>query len=303
MQRVKLPELELSRLIYGLWRLGDDVDTSTAHVQAKIESCISQGITSFDQADIYGDYASEKILGKALKDAPALREQMEIITKCDIMLISEHYPDRKVKYYDTSRAHLELSVNNSLTYMNIERIDLLLIHRPDPLMDAAETGAALDDLITSGKVGSVGVSNFSPFDWNLLQANMKAKLQTNQVEISLLHTEPMTNGDLAFMQQHGIAPMAWSPLAGGQLFAENADTNKKNIKALRTRLDAIASMQGVDMSAVAIAWLLKHPSGILPVLGTNALPRIARLSDAMKVDIDRETWFELYTLASGEEVP
>jgi len=303
MQRVKLPELELSRLIYGLWRLGDDIDTSTAHVQAKIESCISQGITSFDQADIYGDYASEKILGKALKAAPALREQMEIITKCDIMLISEHYPDRKVKYYDTSRTHLELSVNNSLTYMNIERIDLLLIHRPDPLMDAAETGAALDDLITSGKVGSVGVSNFSPFDWNLLQANMKAKLQTNQVEISLLHTEPMTNGDLAFMQQHGIAPMAWSPLAGGQLFAENAGTNKKNVKALRTRLDAIASEQGVDTSAVAIAWLLKHPSGILPVLGTNTLPRIAKLSDAMKVDIDRETWFELYTLACGEEVP
>ncbi len=300
MQRVTLPALELSRIIYGLWRLGDDADTSSAHVQAKLESCLEQGITSFDQADIYGDYASEKILGKALKDAPSLRDQMEIITKCDIMLISDHYPDRKVKYYDTSRAHLELSVNNSLSHMNIEHIDLLLLHRPDPLMDAAETGAALDDLIASGKVKSVGVSNFSPFDWNLLQANMKAKLQTNQIEISLLHTDPMTNGDLAFMQQHSIAPMAWSPLAGGELFAANANPN---VQALRERLNAIAAEQNVDIVAVAIAWLLKHPSGILPVMGTNALPRIATLSDAMNVELSRETWFELYTLACGEEVP
>ncbi len=300
MQRVTLPALELSRIIYGLWRLGDDADTSSAHVQAKLESCLAQGITSFDQADIYGDYASEKILGKALKDAPSLRDQMEIITKCDIMLISDHYPDRKVKYYDTSRAHLELSVNNSLSHMNIEHIDLLLLHRPDPLMDAAETGTALDDLIASGKVKSVGVSNFSPFDWNLLQANMKAKLQTNQIEISLLHTDPMTNGDLAFMQQHSIAPMAWSPLAGGELFAANANPN---VQPLRERLNTIAAEQNVDIVAVAIAWLLKHPSGILPVMGTNALPRIATLSDAMNVELSRETWFELYTLACGEEVP
>lgn len=300
MQRIKLPELELSRLIYGLWRLGDDADTSAKHVQAKLESCLEQGITSFDQADIYGDYESEKLLGNALKSAPALRDQMEIITKCDIMLISNKYPDRRVKYYDTSREHLELSVNNSLANMNIEQIDLLLIHRPDPLMDAAETGAALDDLIKSGKVKSVGVSNFRSFDWDLLQANMQAKLQTNQVELSLLATDAFTNGDLAFMQQHHIAPMAWSPLAGGRLFDVNADAQ---VAALRDRLLALAEEQSVGIDAIAVAWLLKHPSGILPVLGTNSLERIAKLSDAFKVTLDRETWFELYTLACGEEVP
>ena len=300
MQRVNFPALELSRLIYGLWRLGDDPDTSSAHVQAKLESCLSQGITSFDQADIYGDYASEKILGNALKASPALRDQMEIITKCDIMLISDKYPDRRVKYYDTSGEHLELSVNNSLQNMHIEQIDLLLIHRPDPLMDAAETGAALDALIASGKVKSVGVSNFQASDWDLLQSNMKAKLQTNQVELSLLATDAFTNGDLNFMQQHKINPMAWSPLAGGQLFDENADDR---VLALRGKLEAIASEQNVGSDAVAIAWLLKHPTTILPVLGTNSLSRIATLSDATRVKLDRETWFELYTLACGHEVP
>jgi len=300
MERVKLPDIELSRIVYGLWRLGDDTNTSPDHVQAKIESCLQQGISSFDQADIYGDYESEKLLGAALKAAPALREQMEIITKCDIMLLSDKYPERRVKYYDTSAEHLTLSVDNSLSNMNIEQIDLLLLHRPDPLMNAAETGATLDALIKSGKVKSVGVSNFRPHDWKLLQANTNAKLQTNQVELSLLATTAFTDGDLAFMQQHSIVPMAWSPLAGGDLFGIQ---DNENINALRQRLNAIAMEQGVGADAIAIAWLLKHPVGIMPVLGTNSLPRIAKLSDAMTVNMDRETWFELYTLACGEEVP
>ena len=299
MQRIKLPALELSRLAYGLWRLGDDPDTSAKHVQAKIESCLSQGITSFDQADIYGDYESEKLLGNTIKASPALRDQMEIITKCDIMLLSDKYPQRRVKYYDTSAAHLQHSVDASLANMNIEQIDLLLLHRPDPLMDAAETGAALDALIKTGKVKSVGVSNFKPYDWTLLQSNMQARLQTNQVELSLLATDAFTNGDLPYMQENKIVPMAWSPLAGGQLFSAQPSDN---IKSLVTRLQTIGTEYGVAIDAVAIAWLLRHPAKIIPVLGTNSLARIASLSDALKVEMDRETWFELYTLARGEEV-
>ena len=299
MQRIKLPALELSRLAYGLWRLGDDPDTSAKHVQAKIESCLSQGITSFDQADIYGDYESEKLLGNTIKASPALRDQMEIITKCDIMLLSDKYPQRRVKYYDTSAAHLQHSVDASLANMNIEQIDLLLLHRPDPLMDAAETGASLDALIQTGKVKSVGVSNFKPYDWTLLQSNMQARLQTNQVELSLLATDAFTNGDLAYMQENKIVPMAWSPLAGGQLFSAQPSDN---IKSLVTRLQTIGTEYGVAIDAVAIAWLLRHPAKIIPVLGTNSLARIASLSDALKVEMDRETWFELYTLARGEEV-
>lgn len=296
MNKISLtPNLDLSAIIYGMWRLADDPDTSPSHVQAKIESCLSQGITSFDQADIYGDYASETVLGNCLRGNTALRDQMKIITKCDIMLLSEKFPDRRVKYYDTSAAHIKHSVDTSLKLMAIDHIDVLLVHRPDPFMDHHETGAALDEVVQSGKVGAIGVSNFKAHDWTLLQSAMKSKLVTNQIEISLLEQSAFTNGDIAFLQERSISPMAWSPLAGGALF--NAHPK------LLARLAEIGTDFGVDATAVAIAWLLAHPSRILPVLGTNNLDRIAKISDATKVKIDRETWFELYQITSGNEVP
>lgn len=295
MDRIVLGEITLSRLVYGMWRLGDDADTTPAHVQAKIEACLAQGITSFDQADIYGGYTAEAILGSALRAAPGLRGQMEIITKCDIVAPVGRHAAARGKYYDTTRAHIMASVEASLRDMAIDTIDLLLIHRPDPLMDAEDTGGALDALVASGKVRAVGVSNFRPWDFTLLQSAMQTPLVTNQIELSLLVHDPMTNGDLAFLQERKVAPMAWSPLAGGLLLAEGS-------AGLRAQLDRIGAEHGTDWSAVAVAWLLRHPARILPVLGTNNLDRIARISDAMKVNLDRQTWYELYTHALGHEV-
>lgn len=296
MERIEIaPGLSLSRLVYGMWRLGDDSDTSTAHVEAKINACLEQGITTFDQADIYGGYAAEGILGQAIRANPALRAQMEIVTKCDIVAPMGRYADKRVKYYDTSRAHILSSVDTSLQEMAVDHIDLLLIHRPDPLMDHRETGAALDEVVASGKVRAVGVSNFRPWDWELLQSAMKTPLATNQIEISLSEIRPFTNGDLAFHQRQDHPLMAWSPLGGGGLMTSSG--------GVADRLDAIASQQGVDRAAVAIAFLLRHPAHILPVLGTNNLDRIKRASDALKVDLDRETWFSLYEAALGQEVP
>ncbi|WP_299985322.1 aldo/keto reductase family oxidoreductase [uncultured Ruegeria sp.] len=296
MQRVKLSDtLEMSRLVYGMWRLGDDSDTSTAHVEAKIQACLDQGITTFDQADIYGGYAAEAVLGNALRTNPSLRQKMEIVTKCDIVAPMGRYADAKVKYYDTSRAHILKSVDTSLSEMAIDHIDLLLIHRPDPLMDHHETGAALDEVVASGKVRAVGVSNFRPWDWSLLQSAMKTQLVTNQVEISLGEISPFANGDLAFHQQHGHPLMAWSPLGGGLLMAGNPPVG--------VVADEIASEFGVDRATVAVAFLLAHPANILPVLGTNNLDRIRRASDALKVKLDRESWFRLYEAALGHEVP
>ncbi len=296
MQRVKLSDtLEFSRLVYGMWRLGDDSDTSADHVEAKIQSCLDQGITTFDQADIYGGYAAEAVLGAAMRAYPGLRQRMEIVTKCDIVAPVGRYSGAKVKYYDTSRAHILQSVDTSLSEMAIDHIDLLLIHRPDPLMDHHETGAALDEVVTSGKVRAVGVSNFRPWDWTLLQSAMKTKLVTNQIEISLGEISPFTNGDLAFHQQHGQPVMAWSPLGGGMLMAGNPPVG--------VVADEIAQEFGVDRAAVAVAFLLAHPAGILPVLGTNNLERIKRISDALKVNLDRESWFRLYEAALGHEVP
>jgi predicted oxidoreductase len=279
-----------------MWRLADDENRDVSHVQAKVEACLAQGITSFDQADIYGNYESECLFGKLLKEAPHLVDKIEIITKCDIKLLTDKSPERTVKYYDTSAAHITQSVDNSLRLMNIDHIDMLLLHRPDPLMDHNETGSALDALIASGKIGSVGVSNFKPWDINLLQSAMSNLIVSNQIEISLLAHDAFTNGDIAFAQEKDIALMAWSPLAGGDLF------NASN-KPLLDKLTAIGARQGYDASAVAIAWLLAHPAGIMPVMGTNNLDRITSLGDACKIEIDRETWFVLYEMTLGHEVP
>lgn len=295
MQRVTLsPGFEMSRIVYGMWRLSDDTDTSPAHVQAKIEACLEQGITTMDQADIYGGYEAEEVLGNALKVAPALKDQIEIVTKCDIVAPAGRYSDARVKYYDTSRAHILASVDHSLRLMNVDTIDLLLIHRPDPMMDHKETGAALDEIVASGKVKNVGVSNFKLHDWNLLQSAMDTALVTNQIEISLMAHEAFTNGDVAYLQERGVKPMAWSPLGGGSLFGD---------AGMMAALKKVGDAHGVDETAVAVAWLLAHPAEILPVMGTNNLSRIKTFSDAMKVEMDRQTWFELYTQALGDEVP
>lgn len=295
--RLALSEtFDISRLVYGMWRVADDPDTTPAHVQAKIEACLAQGITTLDQADIYGDYGAEAVLGGALKAAPGLRGRVEIVTKCDIVAPIGKYAGARVKYYDTSAAHITASVEASLTNMATDRIDLLLIHRPDPLMDHFETGAALDALVASGKVRAVGVSNFQRHDWTLLQSAMTTPLVTNQIEASVLHTAPFLDGQIAWMQEHAIRPMAWSPLGGGRLFGADG-------ARVRAVLDRIAAAQGVDAGAVAVAWLLAHPARLAPVLGTNALDRIATISDAARVEIDRQTWFEILTAAMGREVP
>jgi len=295
MEKVTVGPISMSRIVYGMWRLGDDADTSPAHVQAKVEACLAQGITTMDQADIYGGYTAEALLGGALRAAPQLRDQIEIVTKCDIVAPVGRHAGARVKHYDTSAAHINASVEASLRDMATDRIDLLLIHRPDPLMDHHETGAALDALVASGKVRAVGVSNFRPWHWNLLQSAMKTPLVANQIELSLMAHDAFTNGDMAHLQQLGATPMAWSPLAGGQLLTGGP-------KGLRDKLESIGRDHGSDASAVAVAWLLRHPALILPVMGTNSLPRISTLSDALKINMDRQMWFELYTLALGDEV-
>ena len=295
MERVALSnKLEFSRLIYGMWRLAEDSDTSAKNVEAKIQTCLDQGITTFDQADIYGGYIAETVMGAALKANPSLAKQIEIVTKCGILVDAGRHSGTRIKHYDTSRDHIHASVDASLMEMSVDHIDLLLIHRPDPFMDHHTTGAALDELVASGKVGSIGVSNFRPWDWDLLQSAMKNQLVTNQIEISLKEVAPFTNGDLAFHQQRGHRLMAWSPLGGGDLMGKNS--------IVASVMKRLATQNDVDRAAVAVAFLLAHPAGILPVLGTNTLSRISTISDALTVRLGRQDWFELYEAALGREV-
>lgn len=296
MERIELAQgLSFSRLIYGMWRLADDNDTSVKHVEAKINAALNQGITTFDQADIYGGYTAEAVMGAAMRANPSLRQRMEIVSKCDIVIDAGRHSGARVKHYNTTAAHINASVDASLAEMGIDEIDVLLVHRPDPFMDHHETGAALDALVDAGKVRAAGVSNFRPWDWNLLQSAMRHPLVTNQIELSLKHIAPFTNGDLAFHQQHGHVVMAWSPLGGGDLMTASNE--------LTHRLDSIAKRSGVDRAAVATAFLLAHPAKITPVLGTNNLDRISSISAAETVQLDRQDWFSLYEAALGSEVP
>lgn len=299
MPRVELnPGLSLSRLAYGVWRLSEAADISAQAVAGRIQACLDQGITTFDHADIYGGYRCEALFGAALRTQPGLKARMEIVTKCDIMLLSDQRPSNRVKHYDTSAAHVQTSVERSLQNIGVDAIDLLLIHRPDPLMDHHALGACLDSLIQSGKVRAAGVSNFMPWDLDLLQSAMTNRLLTNQIEISLMQTRGFVDGQIAHAQRLALPVMAWSPLGGGRLFGQDAAALR-----LRPALQRVASAQGVDETAVAIAWLLHHPARIIPVLGTNDPARIARMQDALRVTLDRQTWFELYSLANGVEVP
>ncbi|ETX10828.1 aryl-alcohol dehydrogenase [Marinomonas ushuaiensis DSM 15871] len=291
-------DVQLSRLVYGVWRLADAENTSTAHVREKIDLCLDQGITSFDHADIYGDYECERLFGQALAQDPSLRSKIQLISKCDIAIPSDKYPQRQVKYYDTSAAYIQMSVENSLKNLHTDYLDLLLIHRPDPFMNAAETGKTLDALIDSGKVRAVGISNFEVWDWRLLQSHMKHPLVVNQVEMSLLNRDVFTNGTLSAIQLDGLTPMAWSPLAGGALFQDSVATAR-----LAPIFERICQQQNCSIDQAAVAWLLAHPANILPIVGTNHPERIKTLSKAMDVQIDRETWFEMLTAAAGHEVP
>ena len=295
MKRIKINEnIDFSQIIYGMWRLADGEINDAKSVTDKINLCLDQGITTFDQADIYGDYSAEAIFGVALTEDKSLRSKIEIVTKCGIVAPCGKYADVPVKYYDTSKKHIDASVNASLKNMNIDYIDMLLIHRPDPYMDHDETGQALDTLIKSGKIGAVGVSNFKPHDWELLQSTMVNKLHTNQIELSLQSIDAFSNGDVAFHQKNASPIMAWSPLGGGKLMTES--------NQLTNKMDQIGTHYKVDRAAVAISFLLSHPANIIPIMGTNNIDRISKISDAFKVKMDRITWFELYTAALGREV-
>jgi predicted oxidoreductase len=303
MNRITLPNgRSLSQMAYGVWRLSEADNTSVSANLARIDACLAQGITTFDHADIYGDYRCEALFGEAIKARPALRQQIEIVTKTDIMLLSEQWPDTRVKHYDTSPAHVTASVERSLQHIGVEVIDLLLIHRPDPLCDATALGTCLDSLIDSGKVRGVGVSNCMPWDVELLQSRMKHRLQTNQIELSLLNTGPFINGQIAHAQQHRMPVMAWSPLGGGRLHSQATQAGCAAAR-LAPRLAALAKASGADTTAVAMAWLMHHPVGVLPVMGSNQLERIGVFAQALQVPMDRQTWYELYELANGHEVP
>ncbi len=285
-----------SRFILGLWRI-DQWGMSAEQMAGLVSACLDLGINTFDLADIYGDYRCESIFGAALRANPALKSRIRLIGKCGIALVTPARPAHRVKHYNTGREHITASVENSLVCLGVERLDLLLIHRPDPLLHADEVADTFAQLKREGKVDGLGVSNFLPQQLDLLQSKMNEPLRTNQIEISLLHLESLSDGTLDQCQRLGITPQAWSPLAGGAL------TQLREESALGRALFRTSNELGVTREQLAIAWLLRHPARISPVLGSGKLPHIRALVEAQNLVLDRQPWFELLEAAAGREVP
>ena len=292
--------LTLSRLVLGAWRLLNEPEKPDAGGVARlIAAAIDLGMTSFDHADIYGNYGVEEAFGAGLKRWGGTREAFELVTKCDIMLKSDARPDNRIKHYDTSAAHIKASVDRSLTNLHTDYIDLLLIHRPDPLMYADATAAALEAIVKAGKVRAVGVSNFSPSQFDLLASRLPFPLVTNQIEMSVLNTMPLSDGGLDHAQRLRYVPMIWSPLGGGSLFTGDGVQEQRVREALNAVADEIG---GADISAIAIAWLLRHPARLIPVLGSLKVERLTAMRSALDIELDRQQWFAILKASTGHDV-
>ena len=292
-------DLSLSRIIYGLWRL-KDWNLGKKDLVAFLEEIMEMGITSFDHADIYGDYSCEKIFGDALRLQPSLRKDMQIITKCGIKLRSDKYPERKLQIYDYSYQHILQSVEQSLQNLGIDTIDLLLLHRPAPFFDPEEVTRAFDQLYQAGKVRYFGVSNFTPGQFEMLQKHWHQKLLTNQIEISPGCLEHFENGNLDFCLKEQIKPMSWSPLSGGKLFHP---TTAKDIKILKVLEKITKEIGAKSIDQVVYAWIVKHPSQIMPIVGSGKIERIQTAFDGLELELSMEQWYEIYNASTGVELP
>jgi predicted oxidoreductase len=311
--RLGKSQLEASRLAYGCWRIAGTWDS--AEVDPSLEAAgrraviaaYEAGYTLFDHADIYCDGVAERIFGQVVKEVPELRQRVLIATKCGI-----RKPDPQhlgsVGRYDFSEEHIVWSCEQSLRRLAVERIDLYQLHRPDYLMNPTEVAGAFSHLLQAGKVREFGVSNFHPSQVAMLQSACPMPLVVNQVEISLARLNCFEDGTLDQCLEKGITPMAWSPLAGGKL----ADGARRVLpsqagyapeKTILPELDRLAKQYGVSRIVIALAWLLKHPSNIVPVIGSTDPAKIREASGACDIELSREDWYRLLVAARGEALP
>jgi predicted oxidoreductase len=300
MDKVKLSEdFGLSRIIHGQMRM-NDWNMSNLQLLNLFEELVEMGITTFDHADIYGNYSCEAVLGDVLSLNKGLRDKIELVTKCGIKLVSEKYPERKVKIYDYSFEHIVTSVNNSLKNFRTDRIDLLLLHRPAPFFDPEEAAKAFSLLKKEGKVLHFGVSNFTPAQFETLNSFTEEQLVTNQVEISPYCLEHFENGNMEFFIKEKIRPMAWSPVAGGRLLNPGDEKGLLIIQALNEVAEEL-NISPVDK--VIYAWLLKHPAQIMPVVGSGNIKRIRYAAEALNIEMSLEQWYKIFIAAKGKELP
>ncbi|MEZ9919321.1 aldo/keto reductase family oxidoreductase [Vibrio breoganii] len=289
----------LSELVQGYWRVGDWGMNPQQRLDF-LKQHVDLGVTTVDHADIYGNYECERLFGEALALDKSVRQQIEIVTKCNIMLCGDKTPERKVNHYNSSKQHIVASVENSLRNLQVDNIDVLLLHRADALMDADEVADAFADLKASGKVSHFGVSNFTPRGFELLQSRLDAPLVTNQVEINPLNFDVTEDGTLDLMQTLRTRPMAWSCLGGGSIFSgtsEQAVRVREELEALKEELGA----NSIDQ--VIYAWVRKLPSKPLAIIGSGKIDRVESAVKSLELTMTNEQWYRVWIASKGHGVP
>ena len=286
--------MQFSKIISGVMTWGIwGKNLSENQMVELMNSCLENNITTFDHADIYGGYTTENSFGKAFSNTNIERDKIQLISKCGIQHTEGR--DNKIKHYNYSKKYIIWSVENSLKNLNTDYLDALLLHRPSPLMQSDEIAEAINQLKSEGKIKSFGVSNFTPSKTELI--NQKIKVEFNQIQFSATHLEPMLDGSLDFMQIHQIKPMSWNPL--GNVFREKNEQTER----LKLLLSSLESKYNVSTDVLLLAWIMQHPSGVLPVIGTTSSDRINNSTKAISLKLDLEDWFAIWTESCGFKVP
>lgn len=289
MSKTALSPIISGTMNWGVW----DKNLTTKEMENLIQLCIENKITTFDHADIYGSYTTEADFGKAFQASKISREKLQLITKCGIQMIAENR-NNKIKHYDYSKEYIIWSVEESLKKLKTDYVDVFLLHRPSPLMQADEIAEAVEKLKAEGKIIDFGLSNFTSSQTELIR--QKTEVSYNQVQFSATNFEPMVDGSFDYMQTHEIRPLSWNPL--GTVFREDTRPTRR----LKKLLADLVKKYGFGSDTLLLAWILKHPAKVIPIAGTVNIARIQSLVKASELEMDKEDWFAIWTESMGEEV-
>lgn len=290
MKKTTLSPIIAGAMNWGIW----DKNLNTQEIENMIHLCLENKITTFDHADIYGSYTTESDFGKAFASSKIDRTEMQLISKCGIQMLAKNR-NTTIKHYDYSKNHIIGSVENSLKNLQTDYLDVLLLHRPSPLMQADEIAEAVLKLKNDGKIIDFGLSNFTASQTELIR--QKTDISYNQVQFSATNFEPMLDGSFDYMQIHQIRPMSWNPL--GSVFREDNEQTFRLKKLLAT----LVSKYGLGSDTILLSWILQHPSKVIPIAGTVNVARIQSLMKATELQLDKDDWFAIWSESMGKDVP
>ena len=290
MNKTSLSPIVAGTMSWGIW----DKNLNQKDMENMIHICLENKITTFDHADIYGSYTTEAAFGKAFASSKISREKMQLISKCGIQLISENR-NNTIKHYNYSKDYIIWSVENSLKNLQTDFLDVLLLHRPSPLMHSDEIAEAVLKLKTEGKIIDFGLSNFTSSQTELIR--QKTEISYNQVQFSATHLEAMLDGSFDYMQIHNIRPMSWNPL--GTIFREDIEQTRR----LKRILVKLVEKYHVGSDTILLSWILRHPAKVIPIAGTVNVARIQSLMKAVDLQLEKEDWFAIWVESMGKDVP